>query len=35
MQMRMPARPGLVRLQTRHDPHGEIALAGWRAKRSS
>jgi hypothetical protein len=28
VQVRMPVRPGSVRLQARDDPHGEVALAG-------
>jgi len=28
MEVRMPVRPGAVRLQARDDPHGEVALAG-------
>ena len=32
MEVRMPVRPGAVRLQARDDPHGEVALAGQRAK---
>jgi len=30
MQLRMPVRPGAVRLQARHDTHGEVALARQR-----
>ena len=29
--VRMPVRPGAVRLQAGDDPHGEVALAGQRA----
>ncbi len=28
VQVRMPVRPGAVRLPARDDPHGEVALAG-------
>jgi hypothetical protein len=31
VQVRMPVRPGAVRLQAGDDPHGEVALAGQRA----
>jgi len=32
MEVRMPVRPGAVRLQAADDPHGEVALTRQRAK---
>ena len=35
MQVRMPVRPGSVRLQARHDAHGEVAHPAHRYPLSS